>query len=183
MADRVADCVGGSDLIKDCGVCCEEEEEIYTIAVLNVSCKYNKTRDKRPKVILAYYYFFYVFYKMMQASASRRGAPTKAAAVMGWLEIMTVICLWSYFMAITKLNLVPELPLNPYTISLVGIVVYLKYYYLFRKDDWKKYVRLFNCFPSEKRGRYNWIVFFLVILLIVNFASSYLLLSNTDFSL
>jgi len=110
-----------------------------------------------------YRYLFYRLYRFAEAAPSRWWSEWKAAVVLSVIESVALITMLGALESFTVRRLIPQDPINIYTVFGVLVLMGIKHWVFIDQEQWKKDEVDFQQMSARKRRKLN-VAFWLVII-------------------
>jgi hypothetical protein len=127
------------------------------------------------KIKKAYYYFFYIIWGMYEGSPNRWASDVKAGAFILFLECLVVFACIGYYSVIFSLKNLFDVA---WLYGPLAVFTLLHYFAFYKNDVWRERVYEFGEWPNRKNVIGAAIVVFVIALIIANFLTTLILLSN-----
>lgn len=127
-----------------------------------------------------YRYLFYRLYRFSEAAPSRWWSEWKASVLLSVMESFTVITMVGVLQILTGRRLVPQDPLNVYTVIGVLVLMGMKHWVFIYQEQWKKDEVDFQQMSARKRRKLNIAFWFVIIGVPTSFVLMLRMLSNAN---
>lgn len=130
-----------------------------------------------------YQYVYYKIYKSFSNSVFDAWSEWRASGILAIIEIFFIFSLLNYYQIFINRYFV--LPGNTiiWVLFLVLILGYLIYISFHHTDQWQPIVKKFDAWPKRKNQWGTFIVWFIILLIILNLGFSFYLASQIDWTL